>query len=70
MRTSHTIYKVPDGKMVRLEMDYDDKIIRISISGDFFMHPEDNETLYTANRRVLKSLPGPQSHPVVPRRWT
>ena len=41
MRTSHTIYKVPDGKMVRIEMDYTDKIEKISISGDFFMHPED-----------------------------
>lgn len=41
MRTSHTIYKVPEGKMVRVEMDYDNKIINISISGDFFMHPED-----------------------------
>ena len=41
MRTSHTIYKVPDGKLLRIEMDYDDKIIRISVSGDFFMHPEE-----------------------------
>jgi lipoate-protein ligase A len=41
MRTSHIVYKVPDGKLVRIEMDYDDKIVNISISGDFFMHPED-----------------------------
>ena len=41
MRTSHTIYKVPGGKLLRVEMDYDDKIIKISISGDFFMHPEE-----------------------------
>ena len=44
MRTSHVAYKVPDGKMVRIEMDYDEKIVSISISGDFFMHPEDGIT--------------------------
>ena len=39
---THTIYKVPNGKMVRLEMEYDqERINDIIISGDFFMHPED-----------------------------
>ena len=39
---THTIYKVPNGKMIRLEMDYDkEKINDIIICGDFFMHPED-----------------------------
>lgn len=39
---THTIYKVPNGKMIRLEMDYDkEKINDLVISGDFFMHPED-----------------------------
>jgi hypothetical protein len=39
---SHVIYKVPNGKMIRLEMDYDkERIDDIVISGDFFMHPED-----------------------------
>ena len=41
MRTTHTVYKVPDGKLVRIEMDYTEKIEHISISGDFFMHPEE-----------------------------
>ena len=41
LRTSHAVYKVPDGKMIRIEMDYTDKIEHINISGDFFLHPED-----------------------------
>ena len=40
VRLSHVVYKVPDGKVVRIEMDYDEKIRKISITGDFFMHPE------------------------------
>lgn len=41
VRTSHAAYKVPGGKMIRIEMDYNGKIEHINISGDFFMHPED-----------------------------
>ena len=52
MRTSHIIYKVPEGKLVRKEMDYKDKIEKISISGDFFMHPED------AIEKIEKALIG------------
>lgn len=33
-------YKVPGGKLLACEVDYDKKITRIKLSGDFFMHPE------------------------------
>ncbi len=36
------IYKVPDGKLVRLSLELEsDKISSVKIHGDFFMHPED-----------------------------
>ena len=35
-------YKVPEGKLVRLKMDVLDGVIKnISITGDFFLHPEE-----------------------------
>ncbi len=33
-------YKVPGGKLLACEVDYDEKISDIKLSGDFFMHPE------------------------------
>jgi len=34
-------YKVPNGKLVRISADLElDRIKRIMISGDFFLHPE------------------------------
>lgn len=34
-------YKVPNGKLLRIQADLDDDIINyIKISGDFFIHPE------------------------------
>ena len=36
------IYKVPDGKLVRVALEIEgDKISSLKITGDFFMHPED-----------------------------
>lgn len=32
--------KVPGGKMVSVKVDYGKKIDRVSILGDFFLHPE------------------------------
>ncbi len=37
--------KVAGGKMLRIEIDYDDKIKRVILSGDFFMHPEEAITV-------------------------
>ena len=33
--------KVPQGKLVRLKIDFDSKINFIQINGDFFLHPEE-----------------------------
>ena len=33
--------KVPNGKLVRIKVDYDTIINSIQITGDFFLHPED-----------------------------
>ncbi len=36
------VYKVPKGKLLRLELDLEDTVIKkIEISGDFFVHPEE-----------------------------
>ncbi|MAG22177.1 MAG: hypothetical protein CL943_02635 [Candidatus Diapherotrites archaeon] len=36
-----SIYKVPDGKLLKVSLETDgDKIKSIMITGDFFMHPE------------------------------
>lgn len=37
-----TIYKVPNGKMLKISLEKEDnKIKKIIINGDFFAHPED-----------------------------
>ncbi len=37
-----TSYKIPDGKMVKVRVEVrNDLIQRITILGDFFLHPED-----------------------------
>jgi len=34
--------KIPNGKLVRIEVDFtDNRISHIKITGDFFVHPED-----------------------------
>lgn len=33
--------KVPQGKLVRLKIDFDKTISSIQINGDFFLHPEE-----------------------------
>ena len=36
-----SVYKVPDGKLVKITLEVeDDQIISIKITGDFFLHPE------------------------------
>ncbi|MDZ7798712.1 MAG: lipoate protein ligase C-terminal domain-containing protein [Patescibacteria group bacterium] len=36
------IYKAPNGKLLRLQLDAEDNIIRnIKIAGDFFIYPEE-----------------------------
>ena len=37
-----SVYKVPNGKLVKISLESDEGIIRaISITGDFFIHPEE-----------------------------
>ena len=33
--------KVPGGKLLRIKVDYEDKINTVVITGDFFAHPEE-----------------------------
>lgn len=35
------LYKVPGGKLVRVELFYGDRIEQVRITGDFFLHPEE-----------------------------
>lgn len=47
-------YKVPDGKLLRAEVEADGEIEAVSLHGDFFIYPEDElETIQEA----LKGLP-------------
>lgn len=49
-----TDYKVPNGKLLRIEADIDNNTINsIKITGDFFMHPE---TALEDIERMLKGV--------------
>lgn len=49
---SQIIYKVPEGKVIRIEMEFSEVIKSIKISGDFFLHPEE------AIERIEEALAG------------
>ncbi len=49
---SHASRKVKEGKLVKVEVEYDNVITKIKITGDFFLHPED------ALERIEKSMLG------------
>lgn len=34
--------KVPGGKLLRIKINYDEKINDVKITGDFFIHPEES----------------------------
>ena len=39
-----SVYKIPNGKLIKINLDYDDetnKITNICINGDFFAYPEE-----------------------------
>ncbi len=38
---THLKQKVREGKLVKIEVDYDESIRKLKITGDFFLHPED-----------------------------
>jgi lipoate-protein ligase A len=37
--------KIKDGKLLRIDVEYDDKIRNVIISGDFFIYPEESVEL-------------------------
>ena len=38
---SHAIHKVKEGKVVKVEVEYSEVITKLTITGDFFLHPEE-----------------------------
>ncbi|MCZ7394089.1 MAG: hypothetical protein ABOK23_12410 [Candidatus Methanoperedens sp.] len=38
---SNASRKVKEGKLVKVELEYDNAITKLKITGDFFLHPED-----------------------------
>ena len=38
---SYSSQKVKEGKIVKVEVEFDDFIEKLKITGDFFLHPED-----------------------------
>ena len=44
MMNSKSVYKIPDGKLLKISLDYNDKnkkILGLLITGDFFVYPEE-----------------------------
>jgi lipoate-protein ligase A len=37
-------YKVPQGKLLEMRIDYDSKIRKVEMLGDFFLYPEESIT--------------------------
>lgn len=51
---SQSSEKLKNGKLVRITVDYDKNINKVIITGDFFLHPEDNLELI---EKALAGLP-------------
>jgi lipoate-protein ligase A len=41
MKQGKAVKKIPGGKLVRVDVEYGERIEQLRITGDFFMHPED-----------------------------
>lgn len=41
MKQGKALKKIPGGKLVRVDVDYGERIEKCCITGDFFMHPEE-----------------------------
>lgn len=48
---AHVKQKVKEGKLVKVDLEYDEVITGVKITGDFFMHPE--ETLEEIEKGLL-----------------
>jgi len=54
---SHSIYKVPDGKLLKITLEYDEEknlINNLKITGDFFAYPE--EAIELIENKLKNSL--------------
>lgn len=41
-----SIYKVPDGKLLKISLEFDDRIKKVKLTGDYFLYPEEeNESI-------------------------
>lgn len=57
----NSVYKIPDGKLVKVHLDFDkDIIVSVKIFGDFFMYPEEGieklESSLAGKKLVEKDL--------------
>ncbi len=60
-----SVYKIPDGKLLKISLDYNDKnkkILGLLITGDFFVYPEEAIEILekklldtTLNEKILKN---------------
>lgn len=42
-KVGRCVYKVPNGKLIKIMCEYEnEKIIKVQITGDFFIHPEES----------------------------
>ena len=48
---AYSSQKVKEGKIVKVEVQFDNVITKLKISGDFFLHPE--EVLYDIEKSML-----------------
>ncbi|PNX48601.1 MAG: hypothetical protein BV457_03380 [Thermoplasmata archaeon M9B1D] len=49
---SKSVYKIPNGKLLRISLDYNDKnkkILNLCITGDFFAYPEESIEIIEKN---------------------
>ena len=63
---SKSVYKVPKGKLIKISLDYNDKdkkILDLSITGDFFVYPEESIVILekklvntSLNEKILKKV--------------
>lgn len=43
VKVGHCVYKVPNGKLIKIMCEFEsEKIIKVQITGDFFIHPEES----------------------------
>ncbi len=57
-----TVEKISGGKLVKLEVEYDNLIRRVKITGDFFAYPED---VIEKIEKSLVDLPAKESESVL-----